>query len=554
MQNFRKNYANFIIFLLVLAMAYFSSEVIINFPGMSVSGWLFTLAPIVVIGLSIAIIKMNAYSGSNLSLFFSPFPIKIDKRIFLGIIVLAIIFGVSVIFNPFDFIMLIFIEIIIFLFIRSVYMVIHNKSIDGIGMLLISLPFITYVEDQLVRLETGFSFEWITIKIAIIVLFASIWVSINIFMHNKSIVKGRFNGLVTIFVIATLFSALFSTDVNYSLKRWLFEIAYPILIYFLIINSIRHEIDIGRFMSYLITSVFLDLIMVLYYFAKYGGSNPVFDKHLLNVHFADAVLVANTLTMTIPVVIAFLVTTHTKSLKLLLSIMIALGIVGVILSFSRVLQIVMGIELLAFLLIKKTRKYVMIFGVISVVIFIFNSEKLDPYLSKYKSLSSIESILHESSMETRFGGWRAAWGMFRDHPLIGVGIGRYNQEYANYARQLYAVYAHGYVSMISAHNGYLNYLAETGILGILLLLAIFTTIAVKGFRLIRRVDNNYVFKYSLLISIAGFLVDNFVIGMTFACVKEIDKGMIFWSIVAIIMSYGAIEKNQGNHFPGREHN
>lgn len=557
MQYFRKNYIDIIIFSLALVMAYFSGKAIINNPGMSISGWLFTLAPIVGIGLTIAIIKMNAYSGSNLSIFFSPFHLNIDKRILLSITVLAIIFGLSIFFNPFDFMMPMFIGIIIFLFSWSVYMLVNNKSIDGIGLLLIALPFITYVEDLLIRWETGFSFDWITIKIAIIVLFASIWVLINIFMHNRRTVQERFNNLILIFMITTLLSALFSTDVNYSLKRWLFEIIYPIVFYFIIINSVRGEIDIKRFMSYLITSVFLNLIIVLYYFAKYGRGDPTADKHLLQTHFADGVLVANTLILTIPIAIAFLVTTHRKSSRLLLYIMVALGIIGVILSFSRALQILMVIELLAFFLIKKIRKYIMIFGAISVLIFSFNYGKFDPYLIKFKGLSSFDSIRHEGSLEKRLGGWRAALAMFGDHPLTGVGIGRFNQEYANYGVVYFSEWAYrqgylsGYVPMISAHNMYLNYLAETGIPGIFLLMTIFSTIIVKGLSLIKKADGNYVFKYALLVSIVIFLGNNILDGITFAYIKEIDKGMIFWSITAIIMSYAAIGKNQGNHFPER---
>ncbi|MFQ5786774.1 MAG: hypothetical protein ACE5H1_02215 [Thermodesulfobacteriota bacterium] len=104
--------------------------------------------------------------------------------------------------------------------------------------------------------------------------------------------------------------------------------------------------------------------------------------------------------------------------------------------------------------------------------------------------------------------------------------------------------------MISAHNLYLNYLAETGILGLLLLLTIFSTILVKGFSLIRS-DRSNVLKYSLLISVIIFLANNIIDGITFSYVKEIDKGLVFWSIAATIMSYGAVEKYQGRHLPDK---
>jgi hypothetical protein len=43
MRYLRRNFIGIIIFSLVLVMAYFSAKVIIGPPGMSVSGWIFTL-------------------------------------------------------------------------------------------------------------------------------------------------------------------------------------------------------------------------------------------------------------------------------------------------------------------------------------------------------------------------------------------------------------------------------------------------------------------------------------------------------------------------------
>jgi O-antigen ligase len=49
--------------------------------------------------------------------------------------------------------------------------------------------------------------------------------------------------------------------------------------------------------------------------------------------------------------------------------------------------------------------------------------------------------------------------MFADHPWLGVGIGNYAVAYGRYALP------HWYEPLGHAHNVYLNFLAETGILG-----------------------------------------------------------------------------------------
>ncbi len=59
----------------------------------------------------------------------------------------------------------------------------------------------------------------------------------------------------------------------------------------------------------------------------------------------------------------------------------------------------------------------------------------------------------------RLAHWQAGIGMFDDHPWLGVGIGNYADAYARYALP------HWYDPLGHAHNIYINFLAETGILG-----------------------------------------------------------------------------------------
>jgi len=60
----------------------------------------------------------------------------------------------------------------------------------------------------------------------------------------------------------------------------------------------------------------------------------------------------------------------------------------------------------------------------------------------------------------RVAHWRAAWGMFSDHPWLGVGIGNYAVAYPAYALPRWSD------PLGHAHNIYLHFLAETGLLGL----------------------------------------------------------------------------------------
>jgi len=63
------------------------------------------------------------------------------------------------------------------------------------------------------------------------------------------------------------------------------------------------------------------------------------------------------------------------------------------------------------------------------------------------------------SVLERLAHWAAGLNMFADHPWLGVGIGNYAVAYGRYALP------HWYEPLGHAHNVYLNFLAETGILG-----------------------------------------------------------------------------------------
>jgi O-antigen ligase len=59
----------------------------------------------------------------------------------------------------------------------------------------------------------------------------------------------------------------------------------------------------------------------------------------------------------------------------------------------------------------------------------------------------------------RLAHWQAGRRMFEDHPWLGVGIGNYEPSYAAYALP------HWYLPLGHAHNVFINFLAEVGIVG-----------------------------------------------------------------------------------------
>lgn len=82
-------------------------------------------------------------------------------------------------------------------------------------------------------------------------------------------------------------------------------------------------------------------------------------------------------------------------------------------------------------------------------------------------------IENQSNIDARLASFQAAWHIFLDHPLAGVGFGRYS-EVAIQGQYQYLF--HGSSSVPFPHNTYLSVLAETGLVGAFVFAALWLSI------------------------------------------------------------------------------
>ena len=82
----------------------------------------------------------------------------------------------------------------------------------------------------------------------------------------------------------------------------------------------------------------------------------------------------------------------------------------------------------------------------------------------------------------RLAHWQAAIGMAQDHPLFGVGLGNYAIRYADYHLINWEA------PLGHAHNQYLNFLAETGVVGLAAYLAFWIAIFRVSWKTLKHPD------------------------------------------------------------------
>ncbi len=133
-------------------------------------------------------------------------------------------------------------------------------------------------------------------------------------------------------------------------------------------------------------------------------------------------------------------------------------------------------------------------------------------------LKPIFSKLSSASLGVRLEEWDVAYLMFRDHPIIGAGIGEYKRQYLAYkARYLQAPQGRtlnasiGYNSRpIFTHNEYIQIAAEMGLVGLLASALFIVMIFWSALRRVPRESPESKFALlALLGGIIAFLSDSF---------------------------------------------
>ena len=131
----------------------------------------------------------------------------------------------------------------------------------------------------------------------------------------------------------------------------------------------------------------------------------------------------------------------------------------------------------------------------------------------------VAGLVYRGSLRNRTDYWHAALSMFKAHPLFGVGLDRFGQNYGQYAPHLQVVQGQG---TDNAHNVFLQLLATGGLLVILPYLFLVTVIFVTVIRRTKhvvgseRIDLVALFSIWLsLLFISAISIDNLGVAVWF---------------------------------------
>ena len=212
-----------------------------------------------------------------------------------------------------------------------------------------------------------------------------------------------------------------------------------------------------------------------------------------------------------------------------------LGMAASIFSGSKGAWIALPIfTLIIFLLLGKNLKIwpcvsiVLIAGLISFAVYQIPASGVATRINDMKKeLTSYKAGNHnKTSIAERIEGWKAAWQIFKEHPVTGAGVG-------NFQPLVHEMIAKGKVSEIISrysqpHSLYLYGMADCGIIGLLAIMGVFVVPLWVMLSSLKQGSSKRDVVYSGLILITGF--------MHFGLTESIFKRNIFIGFYVIMLA------------------
>ena len=160
------------------------------------------------------------------------------------------------------------------------------------------------------------------------------------------------------------------------------------------------------------------------------------------------------------------------------------------------------------------------------------------------NIGPLASRLYQGTLRNRFDYWNAAIGMFKDHPIFGVGIDRFGEYYREYAVQNQVVQGQ---MTDNAHSIYLQLLATGGLILFIpyILLVLFVTLV--GFKALIKSQGDEKFKVAALF---GIWLATIVVNVV--TVDNLGVGVWFWITGGVLVAVSANQVQSNDHNQGQK--
>lgn len=257
---------------------------------------------------------------------------------------------------------------------------------------------------------------------------------------------------IGIFVISMFISALFSGDIVYGLKRWADMWIWRFMPFVVVIFLLNNYIDAKKVMLTGFAGITLTSV-----YAVYQGLSGMSRA---NGFYGHPMTLGGWLCIFLPLLlIEFFERKLLGKYYWLAGLAFCICSAGLVFNATRgawlAVAIVSAVLLIYYMFKSKRNLAVSIIFVALISTVLVNNPKF------MHRLDTIDDFDKYQSNTERILIWQSAWNMFKDHPILGVGLGQYTENY----QQKYISPQAKEPKLGHAHNNFLQMLAENGIVG-----------------------------------------------------------------------------------------
>ena len=263
--------------------------------------------------------------------------------------------------------------------------------------------------------------------------------------------KGYFIA-IGVFVITMLISAVFSGDIAYGLKRWADMWIWRFMPFIVVIFLLNNCIDAKKVML----TAFVGITLTSVYAICQGLSG----LSRANGFYGHPMTLGGWLCIFLPLLlIEFFERQLLGKYYWLAGLAFCICSAGLVFNATRgawlAVAIVSAVLLIYYMFKSKRNLAVSIIFVALISIVLVNNPKF------MHRLDTIDDFDKYQSNTERILMWQSAWNMFKDQPILGVGLGQYKENY----QQKYISPEAKEPQLSHAHNNFLQMLAENGVVG-----------------------------------------------------------------------------------------
>lgn len=364
-------------------------------------------------------------------------------------------------------------------------------------------------------------------------------VDVNFLKHPITI-------LIYCFFIWWIITSFTSVHKLVSIKFIIAKIWFIIPCYFLAGVFFKDNLAIRKYIALFVFGMFLVSLFNIVHLSTYGFEDKP-SQWTMQPFFKDHTIFGAILALVIPLCIGLIKWNKGNFiLQWIFGIVLVVLVTGLIVTFSRAawVSIVPALVLLLIFLFRIRFKWVLAGVAVGLYYLLVNLDPLIMEMERNKvagsddivqNAESISNISSDPSNLERINRWSSAIEMWKSKPIFGFGPGTYMFEYAPY--QLsgnFTSISTNFGDVGNAHSEYLGPLAESGLIGMLLFLALFISVFVIGFKAYYHPHITKEDRF-ILCTVLCALITYFVHGFLNNFLDTDKANNIFWPLIASVV-------------------